>query len=179
MVLLPEKTETDRLLLQRLKYEDAEEIFYTYASKPEATRFVSWPTHKSVDDTLRFLAFAIPAWSGGKDFTYTVRLKSSNRLIGSIGVMNLDSHVQFGYIFTPTHWNNGFATEVCMKILGLLKNQNSVFRISTFVDVDNLSSIRVLQKCGLEEEGIFPKWFDFPNQGNQPKDCILFSLPLK
>ena len=44
---LPAIIRTERLLLQRLRYEDAEEIFYAYASKPEATRYVSWPTHRS------------------------------------------------------------------------------------------------------------------------------------
>jgi hypothetical protein len=38
---VPHLITTPRLELQRLKYEDADEIFYTYASKPEVTRFVS------------------------------------------------------------------------------------------------------------------------------------------
>lgn len=177
MLLLPEKLTTQRLVLQRLRYEDAEEIFYAYASKAEATKFVSWARHKSVDDTRKFLSFAIHAWDEGKDFTYSIRLKHSNRLIGSIGVINLDYRVQFGYIFSPTHWNQGYATESCRKILDLLTPQKAVSGITTFVDVDNRSSIRVLEKSGLTAEGVFPKWFHFPNQNNVAKDCILFAVP--
>jgi [ribosomal protein S5]-alanine N-acetyltransferase len=177
MLSLPESILTKRLLLQRLRYEDAEEIFYTYASKPEATRFVAWPTHQTVDDTRKFLAFAIPAWNQKRDFTYSIRLKHSNRLVGSIGIMNMDTYVQFGYIFSPTQWNNGFATEACSAVLDALRADQNVRSISTFVDVENTSSIRVLEKCGLKKEGVFPKWFQFPNQGNQAKDCILFSVP--
>lgn len=174
---MPEKLATERLALQRLRYEDAEEIFYAYASKAEATKFVSWRRHQSVDDTRRFLAFAIQAWTAGRDFTYSVRLKNSNRLIGSIGIINLDYRVQFGYIFSPTHWNQGYATEACRAILEILKSQKMISGITTFVDADNLSSIRVLEKSGMTAEGIFPKWFQFPNQNNVAKDCILFALP--
>jgi [ribosomal protein S5]-alanine N-acetyltransferase len=178
MLYFPEKLLTDRLILQRLRYEDAEEIFYTYASKPEATRFVSWPTHINIDDTRRFLSIVIPSWENQRDFSYSVRLRNSGRLIGSIGIININNHLQFGYIFSPTQWNNGYATETCLKIVSLLKSQKGISGISTFVDVNNASSIRVLEKCGLEATGIFPKWFKFPNQQNEARDCILFSLPL-
>ena len=62
-LMLPEHLSTERLFLQRLRYEDAEEIFYTYASKPLATRFVSWPTHEKVADTNAFLTYANHAWT--------------------------------------------------------------------------------------------------------------------
>jgi ribosomal-protein-alanine N-acetyltransferase len=174
---LPDKISTDRLLIQRLRYEDAEEIFYCYASKAEATRYVSWPTHRTVVDTRGFLRYAIDAWNTGLDYSFSVRLKESNRLIGSIGIINENGKIQFGYIFSPTQWGNGFATEVCRKMMELLKKEKDVFRIGTYVDVENVASIRVLEKSGLVEEVRLPKWIIFPNQENKPKDCILFVLP--
>ena len=175
-LLLPEKIETQRLLLQRLKYEDAEEIFYTYASKPECTKYMAWPTHRSIDDTRSFLAYAMHSWRTGTDHSFSIRLKDSNRLIGSFGIMNDDGKIQFGYIISPTQWGQGYATEVCKKMMERLKSEPNVFRIGTFVDVDNLASIRVLLKSGLVEEARLKRWFRFINQDNQPKDCVLFRL---
>lgn len=174
---LPEKITTARLLLQRLRYEDAEEIFYTYASKPEATRFLSWPTHRSIDDTRAFLDYAYHAWIMGKDYSYTVRLKDSHRLIGSFGIINDNGKLQFGYVFSPTQWGNGYATEVCTAMMTLLKTQPGVYRIHTFVDAANIASAKVLLKSGLIEEARLGKWFRFINQGDAPRDCILFYLP--
>ena len=174
---LPEKISTDRLVIQRLRYEDAEEIFYCYAGKPEATRFVSWATHRSIGDTRGFLRYAVDAWHLGLDYSFSIRLKESNRLIGSIGVINENGRIQFGYIFSPTQWGNGYATEVCMKMMELLKKEKEVFRIGTYVDTENIGSIRVLQKSGLVEEARLPRWIIFPNQDNKPKDCLLFVLP--
>jgi [ribosomal protein S5]-alanine N-acetyltransferase len=170
---MPLSIETERLLLQRLKYEDAEEIFYAYASKPEATRFLSWATHQSVDETRTYLKYAVESWNFGTDYGYSIRLK--NRiLIGSIGVVNDDGKVQLGYVISPGHWSKGYTTEACSQILSILKTCPEVYRIGTFVDADNVGSIKVLKKCGLIEEARLPKWFRFINQDNEPRDCIFF-----
>ncbi len=175
---MPEVLETRRLILQRLRYEDAEEIFYTYASKGEATKFVSWPTHQSITETRAYLRYALAAWTAGTDYSFSIRIKDSFRLIGSFGVINENGKIQFGYILSPTQWGKGYATEASLKVLSVLRAMPEVFRVGTFVDAENTASVRVLNKCGLIEEARLPNWFRFINQGNQPKDCILFKLPL-
>lgn len=176
---LPTQLITDRLLVQALKYEDAEEIFYAYASKPEATRYVSWPTHTSIEDTRNFLRYAVAAWKAGSEYAFAVRSKESGRLIGSFGVVNDNGKLQFGYIFSPSQWGNGYATEVCKAMMELLCREREVYRIQSFVDVENTASARVLLKSGLVEEARLLKWFKFINQGDKAKDCLLFRLPLE
>jgi [ribosomal protein S5]-alanine N-acetyltransferase len=174
---LPEQFETEHLLMQRLRYEDAAEIFYTYASKPEATKFMSWPTHESIRDTERFLKSTADGWKRGIDFSYSIRLKSTNRFVGGCGVLNDEGKIQFGYVLGPMHWGNGYATEVCQMLLSILKEMKDVYRIGTFVDAENVASAKVLYKSGMVEEAHLVKWLRFPNQRNEPKDCILFKLP--
>lgn len=174
---LPTQIFTDRLILQKLRYEEAEEIFYSYASKPEATRFMSWPTHQSLADTKSFLRYALEGWKAGTDYSYSIRLRHSYRFIGSFGVINENGKVQFGYILSPTQWGKGYATEVCHTMMRVLRDQPGVTDIRTFTDVDNKASARVLFKCGLVEEARLSNWFCFVNQNNQVKDCIHFRLP--
>jgi len=176
---LPEEIFTDRLALRQLRYEDAEEIFYAYASKPEATRFVSWPTHMSLQDTKSYLRYAVAAWRNGTDYAFSVRLKDSARLIGSFGIINEDGKLQFGYIFSPTQWGNGYATEVCRHMMELLSRQKGVYRIQSFVDAENLASESVLLKSGLIREARLVKWFKFVNQNDRAKDCLHFRFPLE
>jgi [ribosomal protein S5]-alanine N-acetyltransferase len=173
---IPERLETPRLLLNRLQHEDAEEIFYTYASKQESTRFVTWPTHQSVKDTREYLRRTTAAWSQGIDFSFSIRLQASGRLIGGCGFLNDSGKIQIGYIFGPLHWNNGYATEATRKLIELLKSQPGVFRIGSFIDAENQASAKVLLKAGMQEEAMLSQWCRFPNQENQPKDCILFKL---
>jgi [ribosomal protein S5]-alanine N-acetyltransferase len=174
---IPEKIETNRLLLQRLRYEDAEEIFYTYASKPEATRYLAWPTHKTIEDTRAFLRYAIESWHMGTDYSFSIRLKNTHQLIGSFGAIHEDGKIQFGYVLSPTVWGQGYATEVCKKMMDTLNTIPSLYRIGTFVDIENEASLKVLLNSGLVEEGRMKKWFRFINQNNEPKDCAVFRLP--
>lgn len=176
---IPETLVTERLWLQRLRYEDAEEIFYAYASKEEATRFVSWPTHQSIKDTRHFLNFAVRAWQQGSDYSFSIRLKTSNRLIGGVGVVNDYGKIQIGYILSPTQWGKGYCTEACIEVLNRLRELKNIYRIGSFVDTENIASIRVLEKCGMIQEAYLPKWFRFVNQENRPKDCVLFKLELQ
>jgi len=174
---LPERIETQRLILQRLKYEDAEEIFYSYATKTEATRFLSWKTHETIEDTRSFLRYAVEGWTWGTDYSYSIRLRESNQFIGSFGVINDKGKLQFGYVISPSKWRQGYATEAVTKMMDILREQQNVFRIGTFVDAENIASQKVLRRAGLVPEAILVRWYRFVNQGDQPKDCILFRLP--
>jgi len=173
---LPTQITTNRLLLQRLKREDAEEIFTVYASHPEATKFMAWPTHQSIADTHSFLDYAEKAWDEGQSCTYAIRTGSGHPLVGSIGAQNVDGKIMFGYTIGANYWNKGYATEACKALVDRLRLQRGVYRIHTFVDAENVASARVLEKAGLVEEARLKKWFRFVNQGNEPKDCILYNL---
>jgi len=175
-IFLPERIETERLLLQRLRYEDAEEIFYCYASKAEAVKYVSWPLHESMKETRSYLRYANDAWNYGMEFSFSMREKNSQLLIGSYGVINEKGRIQFGYILGPVHWGLGYATEACRAITSLLQPQPLIYRIGTYVDCDNETSMRVLEKCGFVKEGKLKNWMRFPNQGNLPKDCWVYVL---
>jgi [ribosomal protein S5]-alanine N-acetyltransferase len=175
---MPTQILTERLSLQKLRYEEAEEIFYGYASKPEATKFMSWPTHQSLEDTESFLRYAAHGWENGTDYSYAIRLRHSGRLIGSFGIMNEFGRLQFGYILSPTQWGRGYATEVCKTMLSVLQKQTGIYSIKTFIDVENTASANVLRKSGMIEEGVVPNDFTFVNQGNRVKDCLHFTFPL-
>src|ERR1051325_9808334 len=76
---------TPRLILRKLSMEDAEQMF-AYASDPQMTRFTTWDTHRSIDDTLAFLAEAERRYEDGKPIAYGVVHTASKRLIGTCGL---------------------------------------------------------------------------------------------
>jgi [ribosomal protein S5]-alanine N-acetyltransferase len=175
-IVLPERVFSERLLFERLRYEDATEIFYAYASKEEATKYVSWATHTSIRDTNEYLKNAKNRWDSGLDYSYSIRLGKNSHLIGSYGIINENGRIQFGYILSPTYWNQGIATEACKAFTTLLCSLKNIYRIGTFVDCDHAASIRVLEKCGYDLEAKLSNWMRFPNQMNQVKDCYTFVL---
>jgi ribosomal-protein-alanine N-acetyltransferase len=176
--LLDERIFTSRLMLQRLRPEDAEEVFYGYASKPEVTRFLTWPTHNSLADTRSFLAYADQAWRRGQEFSFGLRLKINNRLIGAFGARHDEGRMEIGYVLGPAFWRQGLATEACTGMVNYFRTLPHVYRIQSFVDEENVPSARVLLKSGFIEEARLPKWRRFVNLNNAPRDCIQFRVPL-
>ena len=51
----PKRIETERLLLRELKTQDAEHIYKTWTSDPRVTKFMTYPTHESIDVTKGWL----------------------------------------------------------------------------------------------------------------------------
>ena len=170
---------TTRLELRRLQPNDAEEVFYSYGSKPEVGRFLTWPTHKGLADTRKFLEHVDQAWGVGVEFTFGIRLKSHNRLIGSLGIQNDEGRIEVGYVVSPAFWGQGYATEACTAMVNYLRGLPWIYRIQSFVDAENAASAKVLLKSGFIEEPRLPLWRRFVNQGNVPRDCIQFRVPLE
>lgn len=55
-----QRIETDRLILRRFRLED---MYANWESDPEVARFLTWPTHSSVEVTKSLLS--------AEDFTWT------------------------------------------------------------------------------------------------------------
>lgn len=46
---------TNRLLLRRFTENDANDMFNNWASDPEVTKFLRWPTHQSIETSRHIL----------------------------------------------------------------------------------------------------------------------------
>jgi len=177
-MILPEQIDLTRVRLLRNVPTDAEEIFYAYASKPEATRFLSWATHEELSDTRNYLRFAKSTWREQTQFSFSVRIKTSNRLIGGCGCIHQDGLFQVGYVFSPSVWGQGYATEVCKGLVTEILKYPGLRRLCSFVDVENQASARVLEKSGFIKEQLATDYFVPVNQGKWKKDAYIFVYPL-
>src|SRR6202040_3772712 len=59
-----------------------------------------------------------------------------------------------GYAVHPDHWGKGFATEALRRILEFGFENLSLERIWATADVRNVASWRVMEKAGMEREGL-------------------------
>ncbi len=172
----PEKFETERLIIRKIRKSDANDIFHKYAKYPNATKYISWPTHKSIEDTYKFLETKSD-WGADNDFTYIIVHKHTGEFIGSIGFVDEGGRVFIGYVIAEEQWGNGYTTEAARKILAWLQQQEGIFRIWALSDAENIGSIRILEKIGMIKEAKIEKWVRFVNQENQPKDCVFYVYP--
>ena len=105
---------TERLTLRRFTIEDAESMYYNWASEDEVTRFLTWPTHKSVENSEMIIDQWIKAYSDKKTYQWAIELNDLEQPIGSISAVKVDDEidaVEIGYCIGTKYWNKGYATE--------------------------------------------------------------------
>lgn len=78
------KLETNRLILRKLRIEDAKDVFKNYASSDDVTKYLTWETHSNIDETKNYLQDLIERYKDGKTFDWAIELKSENTVVGSI-----------------------------------------------------------------------------------------------
>jgi RimJ/RimL family protein N-acetyltransferase len=173
----PEQIQTARLLLRRPELSDAEAIFHRYASDPAVTRYMSWPTHRSVADTQAFLAWDESEWVKWPASSYLIFLSAEDRLLGSTGLsFKTPTLAVTGYVLAQDAWGKGYATEA-LKAMVELARQTGVERLEAVCHVDHSPSAHVLEKCGFQRETTLRESLVFPNlAGEERSDVLSFTV---
>ncbi|AKK12088.1 GNAT family N-acetyltransferase [Corynebacterium uterequi] len=94
---------TPRLTLRRWEASDAPAL-YRLASDPLVTRWLTWPTHTSVEDSAYALEHAL---TGPEAYAVVWQ----DQLIGSIELKLGNPIPELGYWLGREFWGRGFATE--------------------------------------------------------------------
>jgi ribosomal-protein-alanine N-acetyltransferase len=173
MINVPETIATDRLVLRRPASTDAADI-YAYAHDPEVTRFMVWPTHKEIRDSIAFLEWAAHRWETGEEYCWVITGKPANRALGTIGCRVRESDADFGYVLHRSSWEQGYATEAARAVVMWLTSLPGISRIWATCDTENRASIRVLEKVGLSYETRLPRHTILCNMSPQPRDTFVF-----
>jgi len=178
MTCIPcEQLETERLLLRRSVDADAEAIYSTYARDMEVTRFLTWQPHKDIAETRAFLSYCHDVWERGAAFPYVIIRKEDSTLLGMIEVRTDGHRAEIGYVLARPFWGKGYMTEALRALSRGTAAQPGIQRVWAFCDVENHASRRVLEKAGMEREGLVHRWIKVPNLGDMARDCYFYCLP--
>ena len=54
-------------------------------------------------------------------------------------------------------------------------NLMAIWRLGAVCDIDNRASARVMEKAGMQREGILRRWMLHPNISAEPRDCFSYA----
>jgi [ribosomal protein S5]-alanine N-acetyltransferase len=162
--LQPLVINTPRLFIRNLQPQDAE-AFYIYRSNPEVVRYQSFDV-MTKEEAVEFIEqykdkqFGAP----GEWVQYAIVNKTTGLLAGdcAIRIGETDTtQAEVGITISHLHQKQGYAKEVFAGILRFLFETIHIRRVVEIVDAENVSSIRLLQKCGFRLEALFVEncWF--------------------
>lgn len=162
-----QRIETERLILRRFALTDAEAMFRNWASDPEVTRYLTWPTHQGVEVSRWVLGQWIPQYEQPAYYQWAIVLKEKGEAVGSIAVVEQNektamAHV--GYALGRAWWHRGIMTEALRAVMAYLFDEAGFMRIEARHDPRNPHSGGVMKKCGMKYEGTLRR-ADWNNQG--------------
>lgn len=159
--------ETERLLLRPFAVSDARAMYDNWASDPEVTKFLTWPTHGSPEISETVLRDWAGRYGEADYYQWAIVPKALGAPIGSISVVSHDDRTQkaqIGYCIGRTWWHQGITSEALQTVMDFLFDQVGMRRIEAIHDPRNPHSGDVMRKCGMQFEGT-QRQSDWNNQG--------------
>lgn len=150
------RLETKRLVLRRFRLSDAADMYSTWASDREVTKYLAWPPHDSILTTEQLLFEWEKNYEDPSYYNWAVCLKESGRPLGSVGVIDFikDSNaMNVGYCIGKKFWNRGYMTEALSAAIRFLLDEVGINTVSAYHAVLNRASGRVMIKCGMRYQG--------------------------
>lgn len=169
--------ETDRLILRRFELSDAGNMFKNYCGKEKITEYLSWSRHKSVSDTVSYLKdFVLPEYDKNNTYRWAVVWKDNNEVIGCIDVCDSNERkrcAELGWVIGDAYWGKGIMPEAAKSVVKYLFSVGYE-RIQATHHIDNRKSGRVMEKIGMQYEGILKKFSMFKD--NNLIDCCMWAI---
>lgn len=141
---------TERLVLRKLKREDAEPMFRNWDSDPEVAKYTLWVAHENVEVTKKLVDMWLEEEKAGKVVRFVITEKGSDEPIGAIDTVSFHNDIpEIGYCLSRKCWNKGYMTEACKAFVNYLF-ELGYSRILIRADVRNVGSNKVIEKCGFK-----------------------------
>jgi RimJ/RimL family protein N-acetyltransferase len=156
--------ETARLRLRRLAVEDAEFILQLL-NEPSFLRFIGDRRVRTIADARHYiLQGPMRSYERFGFGLYLTELKETRIPIGICGLLKRDqlNDVDVGFAFLPQFWRQGYAFESASAMLAYGRKTLGLTRIVAITNPENVGSISLLKKLGLNFEQLIKLSEDGP-----------------
>lgn len=148
----PVTLRTARLLLRPFEISDVDDA-WAYASDPEVARFRPLPDPYTRQDALDFVNRQIRTdWATDAELAIVY----GHRVIGGLSLHGSPEHdrAELGYLLGKRWWGRGLATEAARAVVDWGFQRFDLYKVYARAHVDNSRSWRVMEKLGMNREGV-------------------------
>lgn len=147
--------ESDRLLLRRMKEDDALEIFNGFVNQ-DGFLYYANKKKRTLEEQINSLKGIDSKYLKDDYYNWVITLKDTKEIIGSINlrVEEINETVEFNYVIDERFCGNGYMTEALNLVKDYCLNELCVNRFQGGCCVENIASKRVMEKCNMVCEGV-------------------------
>jgi RimJ/RimL family protein N-acetyltransferase len=169
----PETIPAGGVVLRRATPADAHDL-YAFACDPHVMRFMDWPMPACPEDTAQHLEGAVARWDAGLELQWVILERLTGQCAGTLSCRPRGHAADFGYFLGRKHWGKGLATQAAGALLAWCETQPQIIRVWASADVENVRSRRLLERLGLQLEGVLRRATVRPNIGASPRDTAIY-----
>jgi ribosomal-protein-alanine N-acetyltransferase len=162
-----EEIRTERLLLRRARYDDAPSM-HRIMVDAQAMRYWSSLPHDSFEQTESWVASMVEADPLTSDDFIVTR---GGELIGKLGGWQLP---EIGFLFAPSHWGHGYASEALGAFIERRRRLGST-ELTADVDPRNHAALKLLNGSNFKAVGRVARTFQL---GDEWCDSVYLRLRL-
>ncbi|MGG0670849.1 GNAT family N-acetyltransferase [Lederbergia citrisecunda] len=167
--------ETDRLHLVEVNKEHAQGLFDNF-SNPAVVQYYGMDPMTELAQAEKLVERFKSSFLTGHSVRWAIIRKEDNRFVGTIGLNNLSKgmkRAEIGFEMHPDFWRTGITSEALKAVLHYSFAEMGLHRMGAVTFLDNVASIKLLEKHGFEQEGILRSYLF---QGGQSFDARVFSV---
>ncbi len=171
---LPE-LETERLLLRKMSLDDTGDVF-KFSKDPEVFKFVGRKAHQTIEDSKEFLKEIFEKYKSQEIIVWGLFYKERNKLIGDYGFINWhkqQARAELDYLLSREYWNQGLMTEAVKEVIRFGFEKMQLNRIQAMCEIANAASARVMEKAGMQFEGVLRNYIQHEGK---PLDMKMYSI---
>jgi ribosomal-protein-alanine N-acetyltransferase len=154
---------TERLVLREITLADVEDIF-AYSCDPEVFLYVGGSVHKTIEDSRKFIGEVLKQFEDQEILMWGIYHKGDKRLIGDCGFIQWDrknKRTELDYLLSKDYWNQGLMTEAVRALIEFGFEQMKLERIQAICETANVASSRVMEKVGMQYEGLLRSYIRY------------------
>lgn len=142
--------QTERCVIKELSLENLDDLFALYADE-EMYKYTEnlYPYEEELEFQRAYINNMYRFYGYGMWLVFS---RETGELIGRAGLehreYNGEIELELGYAIGMKFQRQGYATEVCERIIEVAKSMTDFSRINCLIDADNIASIRVAEKLG-------------------------------
>lgn len=147
--------DTTRLTLRHVEIDDAA-FYLRLVNEPSWLQFIGDKGVRTLADARQSILNGPVSMQQRLGFSlYLAALKGSGVPIGLCGLVKRDSlpDIDIGFAFLPEYWGMGYAHEAASAVMDYAAERIGAPRLLAIVAVDNIRSIRLIERLGLTFEG--------------------------
>lgn len=147
--------ETNRLLLRRIYKEDALEIYNGFINQEKFLYYLN-KEKRTLEEEISSLEMIDEKNKGDDYYNWVITLKDTGRIIGMIvlKVKEVNECVEATYAIDERYCNKGYMSEALERVIKYAFEELFVNRFQACCVVSNVASRKVMEKCGMDLEGI-------------------------